>query len=166
MKRLTSLGIILVFAAMVSCYQGHGLSPPGKTQGIQGRVTFVGTWPDTTKEVWVVVLENYPEGITDENELLLFVLENYVNSCLVPLFVDYHDYQLDIPKPGTYAWVLVAWFPDIENYFLGVKELGAYYKGPEQLDTPTPVHITEGIILDGIDIVADLANINRETPFF
>ena len=166
MKRLTPLGIILVFAVIMSCYKGHGLSPPGDTQGIQGRITFTGTWPDSTLMVWVAVLENYPEGITDENELLLFIVENLAAYGEIPEFVDHYDYQLDVQEPGVYAWVLVVWFPDIEDYLQGVKELGAYYKDPEQLELPTPVNVLPGVILDGIDIVADFANINRETPFF
>ena len=166
MKRFTPLGIILVLAAIVSCYQGHGLSPPGDISGIQGRITFTGTWPDSTREVWVAILKNYPQGITDENELLLFIIENLAVYSQVPTFVEHYDYQLEVQEPGDYAWVLVAWFPDIENYIMGVKELGAYYKDPEQLDTPTAIHIPEGVIVDGIDIVADFANIQRDTPFF
>ncbi|MCJ7813123.1 hypothetical protein MUP95_07395, partial [bacterium] len=68
--------------------------------------------------------------------------------------------------PGIYGWILVVWFPDIEIWFLGVKELGAYYMNPEFQIVPTTVQVEEGVMIGGIDIVADFANINRELPFF
>ncbi len=156
---------ILLFLLIVSCYRGYGLSPPGNISGIEGRITFVGEWPDSTKEVWVVVLKNYPAGITEENELFQFVLENFVDSTAMPLFVNQYDYQMTL-DPGFYGWVLVAWFPDIETWFLGVKELGAYYLSPGLQIVPTSIKIDEGVMVDGVDIIADFSNIDRELPFF
>lgn len=149
----------------ISCYRGHGLSPPGNISGIGGRITFIGEWPDSTKGVWVVVLKNYAGGITDEAELFQFVLDNFVDSTAVPLSVNQYDYQMTL-DPGLYGWVLVAWFPDIEFWFLGVKELGAYYVNSAIQTVPTPVKVDEGVMVEGIDIVADFANIDRELPFF
>ena len=58
----------------------------------------------------------------------------------------------------------MAWFPDIEDYFFGVKELGAYYSG--DTDEPTAVNVIPGTMIEGIDINADFANVDRDTPFF
>lgn len=157
--------LIVIVLLVISCYRGHGLSAPGNISGIEGRITFIGEWPDSTKAVWVVVLKNYPSGITEEAELFQFVLDNFVDSTAVPLFVDQHDYKMTL-DPGLYGWILVAWFPDIEFWFLGVKELGAYYINPGVQVVPTPVKIDDGVMIEGIDIVADFANISRELPFF
>ncbi len=156
---------IFSFLLLASCYHGHGLSPPGNISGIEGKVVFIGEWPDNTKEVWVVVLKEYPKDITDEAELFQFVLNNFVDSTAIPLSVDQHDYQI-ILDPGVYGWILVAWFPNIDIWFLGVKELGAYYINPEFQTIPTPIEVEEGVLIGGIDIVANFANINRELPFF
>lgn len=164
--------ILLSLACLIlhlSCYKGHGLSPTaeeGNASGIQGRITFVGTWPDSTKEVRVAVLKRYPQGMTDADSILSFVIENLAAySDTIPRYVDAYDYTFNL-EPDVYAWVLVVWFPDIPLYFFGVKELGAYYQNPEQTDLPTPVNVVRGIITPGIDITADFANLDREIPFF
>jgi len=164
MRQIKWLSILLLLL-MVSCYHGNGLSPPGNISGIEGKIFFVGEWPGNTKEAWVVVLKEYPKGITDEAELFQFVLNNFVDSTAIPLHVDQYDYQIAL-DPGIYGWILVVWFPDIEIWFLGVKELGAYYMNPEFQIVPTTVQVEEGVMIGGIDIVADFANINRELPFF
>ena len=164
MRQINWISVVFVIL-IVSCYRGHGLSPPGNIAGIGGRITFIGEWPDSTKEVWVVVIKNYAGGITDEAELYQFVLDNFVASAAIPLYVDQYDYQMTL-DPGIYGWVLVAWFPDIDIWVLGVKELGAYYSNPEFQIVPTPVQVDEGVMIGGIDIVADFDNINRELPFF
>ena len=163
--KLLSVAITCVVLTVLgmSCYQGHGLSPPEGASGIRGRITFVGSWPDSTDEVRIVVLKNYPAGMTDPDSLVAFVILNLAAmSDPLPMNVETYDYSLKL-DPGRYAWVLVVWLP--EDLF-GIKELGAYYIDPENLAMPTPVTITEGVMLDGIDIIADFANVLRETPFF
>lgn len=155
-------GIVLT-ALGLACYRGHGLSPPEGTSGIRGNITFVGDWPDSTKEVRLVVLKNYPEGMTDPDSLVAFVILNLASmSDPIPMNVDAYAYQLEL-DPGTYAWVLVVWLP--EDLF-GIKELGAYYADPQNPVLPAPVTVTEGAMLENIDIIADFANILRDTPFF
>ena len=161
MKRIIHF-ILLLTPLVLACYQGHGLSPPGNVSGIQGRVTFIGAWPDSTQEVRVAVMKSYPEGIVDAGELMQFVIENLASmSDPIPLGVESFDYELEL-IPDEYAWVLVVWLP--EN-ILELKELGAYYFNPEDL-LPAPVNIPEGVMLQGIDIVADFANVLRDEPFF
>jgi hypothetical protein len=80
-------------------------------------------------------------------------------------FIDQYDYELTL-EPDIYGWVVVVWFPDIPVYFFGIKELGAYYQNPDQLDIPTPVNVIPGSMTPNINITADFANIDRETPFF
>jgi hypothetical protein len=168
MKRCIHLLFILLIIS--SCYHGHGLSPPGNIPGIRGRITFMGTWPDSTKEVTIVVMKSYPKGISDTDSLLQFVMTAIIKGELiqgepVPENVDHYDYELYL-EPDDYEWILVTWFPDIPDYLFGVKELGAYYKNPLKQELPSSVTVFPDIMTSGIDIIADFDNINREIPFF
>ena len=113
MKRLIFIGFLALTGA---CYRGHGLSPTGSSalsSGISGRITFTGTWPDSTREVRVAVLRSYPQGMTQPDSLVAFVIMNLASaSDTIPRNTRSYDYQLAL-EPGIYAWVLVAWFPDI-----------------------------------------------------
>lgn len=168
MKRI-NLYVAIYALILVSCYKGHGLSPTAQgsdISGIIGRITFTGTWPDSTKEVRIAVLKRYPRGMTDPDSILSFVITNLAAfSDTIPRYIDQYDYQLTL-EPDLYAWILVVWFPDIPVYLLGVRELGAYYKDQIQTELPTPVNVIPGLMTEGIDIIADFANLNRETPFF
>lgn len=170
MQKIVIPGLVFILIFSISCYKGHGLDPPSKTSGIQGRITFLGTWPDSTKEVRVIVMKNYPEGMTDTDSLMQFVLTAILKGELIPSepippFVNQYDYQIPL-EPGEYGWVLVAWFPDIPDYFFGVKEIGAYYKNPKQQDLPSPVFVKPEILTGGIDIIAYFEYIHNEIPFF
>jgi hypothetical protein len=166
-KAIKLLGLIALTAAttiltITSCYDGHGLAPPGTLTGIEGRITFVGAKPDSTKDVWIVVLKQYPAGITNQAELMTFVLQNIVIYKSIPMD-GFYDYQLEI-NPGDYGWVIVAWFADTETWLFSVKELGAYERpGTGQ---PATINVRPGVMTGGVDIVADFANVKRETPFF
>lgn len=172
-KRILAGHIIsLLCILFFSCYKGHGLSGPDNIPGIQGRVTFIGEWPDSTKTVNIVALKTYPKGITNLDSLKDFLFKAIINGELwlsedpIPLHVDYYYYKMDL-DPGEYEFILAAWFPDLPgmDYIYGVKELGAYYKTYGQ-EFPSPVSVFPGVKTDGIDIIADFANIQNETPFF
>jgi hypothetical protein len=159
-------------AALLSCSPDHGLSPTASApgSGISGRITFTGAWPDSTRDVVLVVSKKYPAGVTDRDGLLGFVLENFLNGNIllcdtIPRSSATYDYRVSL-QPGTYEWVLVIWFPDTPEYLYGVKELGAYYRNPALQTTPSPVEIIDGVTYDRIDIPADFANVGRELPFF
>jgi hypothetical protein len=156
--------------ALSSCYRGHGLSPlapdSNGTTGIRGKIVFSGAWPDSTREVRVAVLKDYPVAMHDPDSLLAFVLVNLTAfSDTLPRFSRECDYQINLPT-GTYAWVLVAWFPDIPMYLFGVKELGAFYRMTGTQKTPSAVHVIPGVMMEGINISADLGNVKRQIPFF
>ncbi|MFO7889886.1 MAG: hypothetical protein R6V04_06060 [bacterium] len=164
---LTAVIVLLIVFIAAGCYKGHGLEPEPPAGKIQGQVEFIGQWPDSTREARVAVLKEYPFGISHADILRLFnfVQDNYVtDSDTIPRGTRYYHYSLELP-PGEYAWILVVWFPDIPNYFLGVKELGAYYEDMEQ-EYPSLVMINAGETVLGLDIRADFANVNNEDPFF
>ncbi|MBN1781272.1 hypothetical protein JW948_09125 [bacterium] len=166
------LGALLCCLALVACYHGHGLSPTGEdaagSSGISGTIRFVGIWPDSTKQVNVIASKTYPEGLTDPDALYAFVFNelgigHIVLSDTIPRHSSTHEYVFNL-KPGLYEWILVVWFPDIQDYYFGVKELGAYYVSSAEY--PEPVYIKPGEIVENIDIVADFDMINRDIPFF
>lgn len=171
-KGFIPIGTALAAITLISltCYKGHGLSPLAPDSegliGIRGKIIYTGAWPDSTKEIRVAVLRNYPAGLTDRDSLMAFVLTHLVVfSDTLPRFVRECDYRLSLPA-GTYAWVLVAWFPDIAQYIFGVKELGAFYPKTGSQKIPSPVHVIPGVMMEGIDISADLNNVKRTVPFF
>lgn len=169
MNRIFIISIALVLLSAMSCYKGHGLDPtsPESGSGIQGRVIFKGGWPDSTNQVLVIVSKTYPRGMTSRDSMLAFVVQNLTNGNImigdtIPKFSDAYDYRVDL-KPGRYEWVLVAWFPED---LLGVKELGAFYQNPEKQALPSSIEVLPGVVIQGLNIVADFANISRPIPFF
>lgn len=170
MKRC-ALPALMTVLLLFACYKGHGLDPVTGIQdraGIRGHISFTGVWPDSTREVRIAVMKSYPEGISDPDSLLSFML-NALNtgqlffSDTLTRFVAEQDYECDV-EPGEYAWVLAAWFPDIMLYLTGVKQLGAYSDDPEL--THTPVHIMPGSFTEQIDIEADLNRAAGDVIFY
>ncbi len=162
---------LLAGLAGLSC-SDHGLSPAASepVSGLSGRITFTGAWPDSTKDVVLVVSKKYPEGITDRDGLIAFVLQNFLSGGIqlcdtIPANADTYDYHIRL-QPGVYEWVFVIWFPDTPDYLYGVKELGAYYRNPDLQTRPSAVEIIDGVTYDRINISADFANVGRELPFF
>lgn len=147
------------------CYKGNGLKPPTESSGIRGTINFTGEWPDSTKQIWVAVLKEYPEGVTDTAAIRLFVINNLVDYQEVPSNVSSYGYEFEL-DPGDYGWVLVVWFPDISGWILGAKQLGAYYTDPENMTRPTGITIEEGVVQEGIDIQADMSRVENDFPFF
>ena len=172
-RRWTGLTVSLGLLILAACYHGHGLEPVDDNEagsGITGRVTFVGEWPDSTREVRVAALRHYPTGITDSLALLNFMMDAFLTGDMVfgdtlPRFVDQADYQLDL-QPGDYAWVVAAWFPDIDGYLAGVKELGAYTGTTLETDPPQTVTVKSGRTTAAVDIRADFAHVKNNKPFF
>ncbi len=173
-KSITLLwnGLVICSLLLPACYHGNGLSPAGKdaagSTGISGTITLIGTPPDSTLMIRPVVSTIYPDSIRDADSLYTFIVNAVLSgSIILGDTLETNKAQIDYSinlKPGYYEWVLVAWFPDIPDYYYGVKELGAYYKSSGEL--PESVYIPPGEILTGIDITADFANIGRPLPFF
>ncbi|RKY81792.1 hypothetical protein DRQ07_03120 [candidate division KSB1 bacterium] len=169
MNKLIPVFLFIILSPFLfTCYNGHGLSPfvsEMNGTGIKGHITFTGKWPDSTKEVRVAVLDKYPEGISDPDSLMGFVLNNLIAlSDTIPRFVNEYDYFITAEE-GFYEWVVVVWFPDIPLYLFGVRELGAYYSSTDDTK-PCPVYISKGSVISGIDITADFKNLENNAPFF
>lgn len=164
-SKIIILLLLCLTGWFAGCYKGNGLKPQTEVSGIQGTIQFTGEWPDSTRQVWVAVLKNYPEGVTDTAAIRMFVINNLVDYQAVPSNVDSCNYEFNL-DPGNYDWVLVVWFPDIQAWILGAKQLGAYYANPDDTTRPTGITVESGVIQEGIDIHADMNRIKNDFPFF
>jgi hypothetical protein len=147
--------LLLLLAA--SCTD-HGLEPV--TEGISGRITYVGTWPDSTDWVRLAVFKKLPANALD-------ILQNPpVFSDPLPLFVNTYDYTLIPLDPGTYEWVVLAWKPKMKfaaTDFSGLDTL-AMFADPNNPRVPRAIQVHRGQLLTGIDIVADFSNLLPPSP--
>ena len=98
--------------AALSC-SDHGLSPAASepVSGLSGRITFTGAWPDSTKDVVLVVSKKYPEGITDRDGLIAFGLQNFLSGGIqlcdtIPRNAALYDYHIRL-QPGDTVFVPV-----------------------------------------------------------
>ncbi|MCK5147797.1 hypothetical protein KAR48_13650 [bacterium] len=156
-----------------ACYDGHGLEPGTdnlSTPGITGIISFEGSWPDSTREVRVAALRHFPHGLSENTELINFMTTAFLTGDLVfsdtlALFRNQVEYSLDL-APGEYKWIVVAWFPELDDYLQGVKELGAYTNTSDETDEPQSITVRDGQRITGININANLIHINRDRPFF
>ena len=152
------LALLLILSFAASC-DDHGLAPPSPYEGIAGRITYKGAWPDTTEWVRLAVFKKLPATVLD------IPLNPPLFSDTLPRFVDSHDYQLDVP-PGTYEWVVLAWKPLKRlpaSDFSGLDTLGMYAV-PGTLDQPRAISVPEEGQLSGVDIEADFARLVPVSP--
>lgn len=159
-----------IVLALSACYQGHGLEPPSGQPGIDGQVTLRGNPPDSTQQIVMVALRHFPHGVTETQALISFMTQAYLTGNMIlgdtlSRFTPVQEYHLDL-EPGVWEWIVVAWFPRIDNYLTGVKELGAYTGSADETATPLSVTVPEYGRLEDIHIHADLAHVHRNLPFF
>ncbi len=146
-----SVSIISIFA--VAC-NDHGLEPPA--QGITGRITYSGAWPDTTEWVRIAVFKKLPATVLD------IPLNPPIFSDTLPRFVSAYNYELDVP-PGTYEWVVLAWKPVKQfasNQFSGLDTLGMYVM-PGTQNQPRAITVPDKGQITGVDLEG---NFDRLVP--
>ncbi|MGH7491039.1 MAG: hypothetical protein ACREOO_01455 [bacterium] len=153
------LGFFAIFwGVTTACNEiDRGLAPPA--QGITGRITYQGTWPDTTEWVRIAVFKKLPATVLD------IPLNPPLFSDTLPRFVSSYDYQLDVP-PGTYEWVVLAWKPVkrfAANQFSGLDTLGMYAL-PGTLDQPLSIAVPDEGQLPNVDIAADFTRLLPVSP--
>ena len=151
------LGFCILLAFAAACNVDRGLAPPA--QGITGRITYQGSWPDTTEWVRIAVFKKLPATVLD------IPLNPPLFSDTLPRFTNSYDYQLDVP-PGTYEWVVLAWKPYKQfasNQFSGLDTLGMYALSGTQ-NQPRAITVPEEGQLPGVDIVADFARLVPVSP--
>ncbi|MCG3155620.1 MAG: hypothetical protein DKINENOH_02227 [bacterium] len=153
---LLPLGFV-VFMIIVPACTDHGLAPI--REGISGRITYVGAWPDTTEWVRVAVFKKMPASVFE------IALNPPVFSDTLPRFVSSYDYTLTL-APGTYEWVVLAWKPKKQfasSDYSGLDTLGVYSLNGS-LNGPASITVPDKELLTGVDIVADFARLSPPSP--
>lgn len=152
-QRFMLLGVLLFSAAC----SDHGLEP--LHEGISGRITFTGAWPDTTEWVRLAVFKKLPATVFD------IPINPPLFSDTLPRFVSSFDYEMTLPA-GQYEWVVLAWKPkkkNATNDFSGLDTL-AMYAQPGTTRSPLAITVPERRLLTGIDLVADFAVLSPPSP--
>jgi hypothetical protein len=145
-----------VLLLTVAC-SDHGLEPIH--EGISGRITFTGAWPDTTEWVRLAVFKKLPATVFD------IPINPPLFSDTLPRFVSSYDYEMTVPA-GKYEWVVLAWKPikkNATNDFSGLDTL-AMYAQPGTTRVPLAVEVPSKRLLTGIDIIADFAVLSPPSP--
>lgn len=153
---LIPLSFIFFMIILPACTD-HGLEPI--REGISGRITYVGAWPDTTEWVRLAVFKKLPPSVFD------IPLNPPVFSDTLPRFVSSYDYTLTL-APGTYEWVVLAWKPKKQfasSDFSGLDTLGMYSNASNP-SAPRAIAVPIKDLLTGVDIVADFARLSPPSP--
>ncbi len=123
------------------------LSRVDRRSSLAGRITFLGTWPENTSVVALVVLRQLTDLTRGIPPALAFVPRN----------VAHFDYRLRVAA-DTYNFIFVAWLPVGEFDLSKLRIIGAY-EDPDEPGTTGSVTVGENQHVTGIDIVANFAGI-------
>lgn len=148
MKLIFVSSLVLLFLALSACDIDQGLAP--LRNGIQGKITFAGEWPEGTEQILVLASTDFPpQGITqlDMGEPL-------------PTAVDECEYTIFVP-PGTYRAIGVVWKEKGHEWNVN-NIIGLYFLGADSL-SPGVVEVPRDSMVIGIDIGA---NFKRARPHF
>jgi hypothetical protein len=157
-------------ALLALCVAGcdAGLKPEVSStycaSGICGVVHFLGTVPDSTDYVRVVVYDSVPGTVAEltafagfSDPLPLGADSAFYHCCITPL------------APGSYAWVLVVWKKvgvlDVSSAPSLLRVAGSYLD-PADTTRFGVVAVTSGLGTGGIDIVADFGRLRPISDFF
>jgi hypothetical protein len=165
---LILLPIILLFL-FISCDQGIEPKPISEPTGFSGEVTFIGDWPIGIQRTHIVVFKN---PLLSESDFNVFNLK-YV-SAEIPNGTQFYTYStLDssiVPEegylnPGEYSYIAVAQSKS-EEVSLNRSDwfVSGLYFSPGDSTKPGKIIITEGTILENIQIVCDFDNPPPQPP--
>lgn len=148
--------LVLMLLLTAACTD-HGLEPIH--EGISGRITYLGAWPDSTEWVRLAIFKKLPATVFD------IPINPPLFSDTLPRFVNSYDYEMTLPA-GQYEWVVLAWKPvkrNAANDFSGLDTLGMYAQ-PGTQRVPVSIAVPSQRMLTGIDIVADFAILSPASP--
>lgn len=107
-KRIVFPVLIILILIIGGCDKGIEPRPADKIPGFGGRITFIGTWPDSIKRTFIVVFDSLLESPDDFS---LYNLKFISDS--IPSGVNYYDYDSRINPivpiaSGDYAYLIVV----------------------------------------------------------
>ena len=150
------------------CDKGITPGEPAGPAGFEGKVTFIGTWPDSIKRTHVVVFKN-PILTSDDffPPNLSFVVDSIPYSSSVYSFNSLEDNYIPIFQlaPGNYSYVVVAQSktPDIslarKDWFV----VGVYCINGDQ-NNPAALSILPGRVTNDVNITVDFNNPPPQPP--
>lgn len=169
MKKQVLAVIFCLLIILSGC--GKGIEPePEKTQeGFGGRITFIGTWPDSITRTHLVVFKDPLIMPSDFNAFNLafvsleipFGITSFTYSTL-----DSALYPVNVKLPaGTYSYVAVAQQKTLnltlnrQDWFVA----GAYFISGDSI-TPGIITIHSGEFKNGVDIICDFNNPPQQPP--
>ena len=155
-SRQAGINALLALLLIVPSGCDQGLSPEDSTSGpgyVSGTIHYR-NWPDSLRDLRLVLFRQFPPAsiVSEVLEGTAVVYPPLGDTSLVPFFVDSLPYAL-AAEPGVYDYVVVAeqFGP---NVFRDWRPVGQY-----DLDTnrtiPSPITVTRGDTLRGIDINVD-----------
>lgn len=157
MKSFTIRALLVSLLLLNVACGDHGLEP--LHEGISGRITFTGAWPDTTEWVRLAVFKKLPATVFD------IPINPPLFSDTLPRFVSSYDYEMTLPA-GKYEWVVLAWKPkkkNATNDFSGLDTLSMYAQ-PVTTRVPLAIQVPEKRLLNGVNIIADFSVLSPPSP--
>jgi hypothetical protein len=107
-KKIIFPFFLLIFLISEGCDKGIEPRPADEIPGFGGRITFVGTWPDSIRRTFIVAFDSLLESPDDFS---LYNLKFISDS--IPSGVNYFDYDSRINPivpvaSGNYAYLIVV----------------------------------------------------------
>lgn len=119
-----------------------------KNAKIEGKITYVGDWPENTGNVAIFVFPIVPQDLSDFLSFVAFEV--------LPKNLEEFEYSVRI-SAGDYKYVAVFW--QAEGAPLTQFTTLGFYPNPNNSNEPGEVFLQKNETLTGIDIVADFANV-------
>ena len=107
-KRIMYIFLFIILLIFEGCDKGIEPRPADEVPGFGGRITFVGTWPDSVKRTFIVAFDSLLE---EPNDFSLYNLKFISDS--IPTGVSFYDFDsrkdpVVSIEAGNYAYVVVV----------------------------------------------------------
>ena len=164
---------ILILSVVILLYScDHGISPKPASQevtGFSGKITFLGTWPDSIKRTHIVVFKDPLLSSGDFNLLNLKFISREIPFGTAVYYYSSEDSSV-IPgteafAPGEYSYVAVVQQASDELVLVRSAWFvaGIYYTQGDR-SNPGKLIIPEDSFVRNIDIVCDFNNPPPQPP--
>ena len=155
----------LVVAVIAAC--GGGLEPEPVCAptlvGACGQLSFRGTIPDSTDNVFIAAYLTFPQTCND----LIFNRKPFIPGS-VPYAGTSTTYSVELP-PGDYHWLLAVWKKEgaltLSNADTALLRVAGYYRNPADSTQPGVVTVPPTTFARNIDFSVDFDNLKPATDF-